>query len=105
GPAQCDATPGTPTQEVCNGIDDDCDGSADEDVSQMVTCGLGACERTVQTCVNGQPQMCVPGDPPMPEEQEDGSFGGSCSDGIDDDCDGLTDCEDPACDGTPDCFG
>lgn len=45
-----------------------------------LTCGTGACERTVQRCVNGQEQTCVPGDP-SPEV---------CN-GIDDNCDGQVD--------------
>lgn len=28
----CDGTPGTPTDETCNGIDDDCDGAIDEEI-------------------------------------------------------------------------
>ena len=30
GGTVCDASPGTPSSEVCNGKDDDCDGSIDE---------------------------------------------------------------------------
>ena len=44
------------------------------------TCGVGECERTVNDCVDGQPQPCVPGDP-LPE----------VNNGLDDDCDGLVD--------------
>jgi len=44
------------------------------------TCGIGACERTIDACVDGVPQACVPGEPAME----------TCN-GIDDDCDGLVD--------------
>jgi hypothetical protein len=46
----------------------------------QVTCGVGACQRTVDACVNGVPQTCVPGTP-SPE---------ACN-GLDDDCDGSVD--------------
>ncbi len=31
GPTICDATPGTPSEEICDGLDNDCDGVIDED--------------------------------------------------------------------------
>ncbi len=74
-----DATihPGAP--EICNGIDDNCDGQVDENLGAM-TCGVGACARTVNGCVNGVPQTCTPG---LPAAE-------TCN-GIDDDCDGVVD--------------
>ncbi|MFI5042129.1 MAG: LamG-like jellyroll fold domain-containing protein, partial [Acidimicrobiales bacterium] len=50
--------PGAPTSAsdtVCNGLDDDCDGQADEDfVGTPTACGLGACGATGTTsCVQG----------------------------------------------------
>jgi hypothetical protein len=68
-----------PGTETCNGVDDDCDGATDEGLG-TTTCGEGACRVTVQNCVNGSPQTCIP-DPPGLE---------SCN-GADDDCDGETD--------------
>ncbi len=65
--------------ETCNGLDDDCDGDTDE--GQMTaTCGVGACERSVDTCVDGGVANCTPG---MPITE-------LCN-GIDDDCDGVLD--------------
>lgn len=55
----------------------------------QTTCGVGACQRTVDNCVNGQPQPCMPGEP-QPE---------TCNI-VDDDCDGTTD-DVPPPDGTP----
>jgi hypothetical protein len=71
----------------CNGIDDDCDGAADDDYASIVTsCGVGACFRDGATaCVGGSVvDQCVPG-VPAPDD--------SGCDGIDDDCDGLPDDE------------
>ena len=72
-------TPGPPSAEVCNGIDDDCNGEADDGLG-TTTCGVGACQRTVVECVNGVPQTCTPGTP-TPEV---------CN-AIDDDCNGEID--------------
>lgn len=68
----------TPTTEVCNGLDDNCNGQIDEAFGQS-TCGIGACQRTVDICANGRIQACVPGTP-TPE---------ICGDGIDQDCNGA----------------
>jgi hypothetical protein len=65
--------------EACNGRDDDCDAVADEDLG-ATACGIGACQRSVQACVDGVPQTCTPGDPTAE----------TCND-VDDDCDGSTD--------------
>jgi len=78
-PGLCAANGTCVGQELCNGIDDDCDGSTDEDLG-TTTCGIGACRVTVQNCLNGVRQSCLPGSPA--EE--------ACN-GLDDDCDGSTD--------------
>ena len=91
-------TPGTPAADdsVCNWIDDDCDGTTDEDWSSTPTsCGIGACAATgVTTCVGGvEGDTCTPGTP-----QTEGPFGHpTCSDGTDNDCDGATDAADSNC--------
>ena len=65
--------------EVCDGQDNDCDGSADEGAR---SCGVGACRVTVDVCVGGQPNACVP-DPPAAADDR--------CDNVDDDCDESTD--------------
>jgi putative metal-binding protein/thrombospondin type 3 repeat protein len=66
-------------REVCNGIDDDCNGFIDEYLG-ATTCGIGGCQRTVYNCLNGVPQTCVPGTPST-----------EVCNKIDDDCNGLVD--------------
>jgi len=70
--------------ETCNGIDDNCDGAIDEGT---ITCGVGACFRSAPACVNGAPGTCTPGTP----APEDLAHLSSCTNQIDDDCDGVTD--------------
>lgn len=82
--SSCVAGTGT-SDVVCNGIDDDCDGDADEDaVAEPTVCGVGACASAgVRTCANGAPSdSCIPG---MPAAAD------SVCNGIDEDCDGRAD--------------
>jgi len=69
----------TPTTEVCDGIDNDCDTLVDEELGNT-TCGVGACTNTTDNCIGGIPQTCTPLQP-TPEV---------CNN-IDDDCDGQID--------------
>jgi len=55
-----DCTPFPPGVEVCNNVDDDCNGVVDDNPTPP-TCGIGACTRT-GTCVNHKP-VCTPGMP------------------------------------------
>jgi MYXO-CTERM domain-containing protein len=105
----CNAPDATGTAEICNGLDDDCDGQIDEDLPgcippvcqpevcngkdddcdgktdngiPSVACGkdVGECKAGMTDCVAGVP-ICKGGSLPKPE---------ICN-GLDDDCDGVRD--------------
>jgi len=68
--------PPASTDGTCDGIDDDCDGTPDDDWASVTTCGVGGCARRA-TCVGGR-EDCTPG----PSSSE------VCN-GLDDNCDGI----------------
>lgn len=65
--------------EICNNKDDNCNNIIDEGLGKT-TCGVGECMVTVENCVNGVVQKCIPkqGSPEI-------------CDGKDNDCNGLVD--------------
>ncbi len=87
-----------PTPELCDGLDNDCDNETDENflLGDNCTVGMGICRRAgLYTCSDNGSAVCdaLPGEPEIER----------CSDSIDNDCDGLIDCQDAHCAGDPAC--
>jgi alpha-tubulin suppressor-like RCC1 family protein len=83
---QCTPGNNAPNDATCDGVDDDCSGTADEDYVPVVSnCGVGACARTGMTsCVAGIVQLnCTPG-------AKLSTTDSTCND-VDDNCNGQKD--------------
>lgn len=78
--------------EICDEQDNDCDGETDEDFELGTACtvGAGACEQTGQNVCAADGTVECDATPSVPGEE-------TCSDAVDNDCDGETD-EDDASD-------
>ncbi|MEZ4392529.1 MAG: vWA domain-containing protein [Polyangiales bacterium] len=100
-----------PAPDRCDGFDNDCDGRGDEECQcrdgqsrpcyegPANTANVGACSVGVQRCVQGLTQGSAWGSCEMqrlPSSE-------SCTDRVDNDCNGRSDCADPACAGTLEC--
>ncbi len=82
----CSAVAGSPQSEICDGVDNNCDGTVDEnnpEAGQACTSALpGLCAPGTTTCTSGVKQ-CIP-------NVAAGSVAEVC-DGVDQDCDGVAD--------------
>ncbi|MDC3959529.1 MopE-related protein [Polyangium jinanense] len=96
--SECSATPGDPAAEMCNGIDDDCDGVVDDglDLGEMCTVGVGACLAMGEIVCDALFATTCNAMPGLPSNE-------TCN-GVDDDCNGVTDegCADTDGDGLSD---
>ncbi|MEZ4473242.1 MAG: MopE-related protein [bacterium] len=81
---RCAGEAGAAGEEVCNGVDDDCDGRFDEGFGLGEPCavGVGACRREGVTGCGDDGGVC---------QARVGSPAAEQCNGVDDDCDGATD--------------
>ncbi len=77
----CEGNTGPEGEESCDGRDNDCDGTTDEDLTRECGSAVGACVTGIQRCVGGELTACL--GERTPEDE--------ICDGLDNDCDGTTD--------------
>jgi hypothetical protein len=85
--------------ESCDGLDNDGDGVVDNGFAGLgdpCTVGVGECTRT-GTVVCGLDKQSTRCDVTPGIASPEGPSGATCSDGLDNDCDGFTDMADPNC--------
>jgi len=100
-PGTCSAPQPAANDAYCDDYDNDCDGSTDEDVAGKganCTVGTGGCTGlgyNICNDVGGIRCNAVAGTPMI--EDYDYNYHRNCTDLVDNDCDGLTDGNDPGC--------
>ena len=93
-----------PSEEICDGKDNDCDGQTDEgelwgNLGQSCSAGVGACEAAgTLTCNLQSPAGALTCSAVATTPGSE-----VCTDGVDNDCDGVSDCSDSDCAGNNAC--
>jgi MYXO-CTERM domain-containing protein len=84
GGTMCDAMPGPPTPEVCDGKDNNCNNEIDEGfgVGDACTNGVGACEKSGKKVCDANGGVTCDAVPGMPSKE-------ICGNAVDEDCDGA----------------
>jgi len=83
----CGVTVGTPSDETCNDLDDDCNGEADDGLVVVTGTDIGECVEGIERCIGGAWTVVQVRVDPIAE----------LCDGLDQDCDGIADDEAPSC--------
>ncbi len=97
GGATCNAVAGMPQTEICDGLDNNCDGTPDDgfNLGMMCTNGVGACEVAGVLACNGTGGVACNAVAGTPVAE-------MCGDAVDSDCDGF-DSNGCACASDTDC--